>query len=66
MVERDPAHMTSSTGSRLFGTEPWETNRLCLCVNLVLRFDSSSPLSLSKFSCLQSFFELAPKVIRVD
>jgi hypothetical protein len=37
----------SSMGSGFFGTERRETNRLCLCVNLVLRFDSSSHLSLS-------------------
>jgi hypothetical protein len=65
MVERDPAYVASSMGSRFFGTEPRETkNHLCLCVNLVLRFDSSSPLSLSSLAC--NCFELAPKVFHID
>jgi hypothetical protein len=64
MVERDPAYVVSSTGSRFFETEPRETNHLCLCVNLVLRFDSSSPLSLNSLAC--NCFELAPKVFRID
>jgi hypothetical protein len=45
-VKRDPAYVASSIGSRFFGTEPQETNRSCLCVNLALRFDSYSLLSL--------------------
>jgi hypothetical protein len=28
---KDPASVASSTGSKFFGTEPWETNR---CVHL--------------------------------
>jgi hypothetical protein len=63
MVERDLTYVAYSTGSRFFGTELWETNHSRLCVNLVLRFDSSSPLSLSSFAC--NHFELAPKVIRI-
>jgi hypothetical protein len=31
MVEKDPTDVASSTGSKFFGTEPWETN---LCVHL--------------------------------
>jgi hypothetical protein len=31
--------MASSMESTFFGTEPRETNRMCLCVSLVLRFD---------------------------
>jgi hypothetical protein len=38
--------MYSSMGSRFFKTEPLGTNHVCLCVNLALRFDSYSPLSL--------------------
>jgi hypothetical protein len=63
-VERDPTYVASSKGSRFFGTEPRETNRQCLCVNLALWFDSFSPLSLSSLAC--NHFELAPKVIRID
>jgi hypothetical protein len=63
-VERDLAYVVSSTGSRFFGTEPQETNRPHLCVNLVLRLDSFSPLSLSSLAC--NHFELAPNVIRID
>jgi hypothetical protein len=47
-----------------FGTESRETNRQVLCANLVLRFDSSYPLSLSSLAC--NLFEFAPKVIRID
>jgi hypothetical protein len=54
--------VASLTGSRFFGTEPRETNRPCVCVNLVLRFDSSSPFSLSSLTC--NPFEIAFKVIR--
>jgi hypothetical protein len=53
--------VASLTGNRFFGTEPRETNHPCLCVNLVLRFDSSSPFSLSSLAC--NPFELASKVI---
>lgn len=35
-VKKDLAYVASSVGSSFFGTEPWETNRLCLCVNLAL------------------------------
>jgi hypothetical protein len=65
MVERDPTYVASSMGSKFFGTEPRETNH---CIHFVLiitlRFDSSSPLSLS--SLAYKFFELAPKVIHID
>jgi hypothetical protein len=62
-VERDPTSVASST-SRFFGTKHREINHSFLCVNLVLRFDSSSPLSLSSLACNR--FELAPKVICID
>jgi hypothetical protein len=39
---------------------------VCICVNLVLRFDSSSPLSLSLSSLACNCFESALKVICID
>jgi hypothetical protein len=64
MVGRDSAYVAFSTGSRFFGTEPRETNRPYLCVNLVLRFDFSSSRSLCSLAC--NNFELAHKVILID
>jgi hypothetical protein len=63
MVEKDPTYVASSAGTRFFGTEPQETNHICLCVNPALRFDLSSPLSLSSLACDR--FELVPKVIHI-
>jgi hypothetical protein len=64
-VERDSAYVASSTESKFFGTEPRETNRLCLYVNLTSQFDTSSP-SLSLSSLAYNHFELASKVICID
>jgi hypothetical protein len=50
-VEKDPAFVASSTGSRFIGTKPRETNRLCYFVSIItLRFDSSSSLSLNSLA----------------
>jgi hypothetical protein len=64
-VERDSTYVASSTGSKFFGTEPRETNRMCLYVHLTSQFDTSSP-SLFLSSLVYNHFELASKVISID
>jgi hypothetical protein len=58
MVERDPAYVASSMGSRFFGTEPREQIVVFICVDhyLMIRFF----LSLSLSSLAYILFEFAP------
>jgi hypothetical protein len=64
MVERDPAYVASSMGSRFFGTEPREQIVVFICVDhyLMIRFF----LSLSLSSLAYILFEFAPKATRFD